>query len=174
MSKKIIRLTENELEKIVRKVLAEQQDQPNFFTSEDTGETYKLPQIKSLEDVNKFINIGTTGSSADIMKILRDFGLRWDTSKYRPSVNPMDTNVNWKNKNAMAAASQLYSYFSDGLAAIALTGMIDEKYYKTPTFVKAYNNEVYGKYNLNQVRSRFTNFDEVLAKVAQQNLQKLS
>jgi hypothetical protein len=174
MSKKIIRLTENQLEKIVRKVLAEQQDQPDFFTSEETGETYKLPQIQSLEDVNKFINIDG-GGYADVMKILRNFGLKWDTSKSRPSVNPMDVNVKWNQGAAVNVANQLFSYFSDGLSAIALTGMIDKKFYNTPTFVKAYNNQVYGgKYNLNKVRSRFTNFDDVLEKVAKQNLQKLS
>jgi len=181
MAKKIIRLTEKQLEDIVRKVIQEQTEDGNeneYFTTE-WGDVYKLPQIKNLEDVNNFVNFQPDGSYAKYMKMLRNYGLSY---KNQPIQNPLDvsSDAKWsKQKNPKSdlnvAADRLLDFFWDGLGTVAKTGFTEKRLWNTPQFQTAFNNEVYGrKYKLNDVRKTLRNYDDVLEKIVKVQLSKLS
>lgn len=83
MSKKIIKLTENQVKKIIGKLVSEQTtnqpqgQQPNnqpqgpqaTYKHTQTGQVYRLPLIKSDSDVSRFINFGGSGinQKADLL-----------------------------------------------------------------------------------------------------------
>jgi hypothetical protein len=83
MSKKIVRLTESQLKLMINKVIKEQtapvakpaapQQTPDEQLFKDQqGKVYRLPLIKSNEDINKFINF-QTGSRPEV--VLKSMGL---------------------------------------------------------------------------------------------------
>lgn len=78
MSKKVIKLTESQLKDLIGKVVREQIEQPQGpeqpFKHPQTGEVYKLPQIKSEDDLSRFINYGG-GSILEKANLLSSFGL---------------------------------------------------------------------------------------------------
>jgi len=140
--KKVVRLTEKQLEEIVRKVIAEQDAQAGEtqqFT-DDSGVTYKLPGIKDSEAWGRFVNFAD-GSYANAMKMLRDLGLQ-PQSNATMEPNPMDLSIKWNevktlNDRRALNADRLTSFFTDGLEAIAETGWHDERYFRTAPFQKA-------------------------------------
>lgn len=139
--KKIVRLTEKQLEEIVRKVIAEQDAQAGEtqqFT-DAAGVTYKLPGITDSEAWGRFVNF-SNGSYAGAMDMLRKLNLQ-QQSNSQMSPNPMDVNIKWNevktldDKRALNA-DRLISFFTDGLQAIAQTGFQDKRYFTTPQFQK--------------------------------------
>lgn len=170
--KKIIKITEKQIEDIVRRVIAEQEESSEFYTDKG-GKTYRLPQIKSDEDVIKFTNIDDI-SDEDMMKKLRTYNLTWVKGK-TPVVNPLDKDIKWseveKGGDVEKNASIVRKYFRDGLMAIARTGFIEPREYSTDYFKDVYNEE---GYSLNgEVRHLIENFDEVLGKLADEQLSKI-
>jgi len=167
--KKIIKITEKQIEDIVHRVIAEQEESSEFYTDKG-GKTYRLPEIESDEDVIKFTNIDDI-SDKDMMKKLRTYNLTWAK---RPKRNPLDINIKWseveKGGDVEKNASIVRNFFSDGLMAIAKTGYIKPNQYKNPPFEDVYDEE--GN-SLNNVRSYFTNFDDVLGKLADEQLSKI-
>jgi len=82
MSKKVVRLTESQLRLMINNVIKEQTDpvikppvsQQGQQTPDEQlykdqqGKVYRLPLIKSNDDVNKFINFAMGGNKSEVLK----------------------------------------------------------------------------------------------------------
>lgn len=165
--KKIIRLTETQLEDIIRKVIAEQDTEGTELWKDSAGVEYKLPGIKSNDDWSRYVNFG--GSRyATAMKMLRNLGLRYKSGSMRP--NPMDVGIRWNEVKKLddpraENADILMRNFQDGLAAIAQTGLQDTRGFKTPEFKNALAEQ--GNTKAADVERRYENYYDVLQKLGQ-------
>lgn len=175
--KKIVRLTEKQLEEIVRKVIAEQDAQsgePQQYTDGE-GVTYKLPGITDSEAWGRFVNFAN-GDYAEAMNILRKLSLNQQSNR-QMTPNPMDVNIKWNeiktldDKRALNA-DRLISFFTDGLRAIAQTGFLkDKRYFTTPEFQQALAK---AGTKAADVNSLYTNYYDVLQKLGQMQMSKIA
>jgi hypothetical protein len=105
MGKKVIKLTETQMKRIIEKVIQEQTapaqqkvtptqpSQPKRlpFKHTQTGEQFNAPYIKSDEDLSHFVNFGSGGSWKSMVEILKSHGLDL-TSEAEQSMNSMKQN----------------------------------------------------------------------------------
>lgn len=175
--KKIVRLTEKQLEEIVRKIITEQDAQAGEtqpFT-DAAGRPYKLPNIKNSQDWEIFVNWNGNNGLNHAFNTLKKLGLQWGEMRMDP--DPMY--VNWdefknndyKWKLLDEKADILYSFFSDGLQAIAITGYTDKYDFRKPEFA---NEMLDSGSDIKRARKYFKNFDDVLEKLAQIRLEKIA
>ena len=79
MSKKIVRLTESQLKLMINKVIKEQtapvakpaapqQNPDEQLYKDQQGKVYRLPLIKSNDDISKFINFAMGGNKSEVLK----------------------------------------------------------------------------------------------------------
>jgi len=174
--KKIVRLTEKQLEEIVRKVIAEQDAQAGEtqqFT-DNAGVTYKLPGITDSEAWSRFVNFAD-GDYAGAMNMLRKLNLQSQSNR-QMSPNPMDVNIKWNevktldDKRALNA-DRLISFFTDGLQAIAQTGLQDKRYFTTPQFQQVLA-DIGTK--AADVESLYKNYYDVLQQLGQLQMSKIA
>lgn len=151
--KKVIRLTERQLEDIVRRVISEQQDEGQH----QRKQRYGLEQIKDNETYNKFVNFAD-GSYETAMNTLNNLGLK----KGQRQLGGRDSK------------DILIGFFNSGLSAVAKTGITDPKLMKSNNFIEVLNSELNRPHNYNDVVAYYPNYCEVLSKVALQQLQKIS
>ena len=165
--KKIIRLTETQLEDIIRKVIAEQDTEGTELWKDAAGVEYKLPGITDSEAWSRYVNFGG-GRYATAMKMLRNLGLR-TKSGISMQPNPMDVGIRWNEVKTLddpraKNADRLLSIFQDGLQTIAQTGLQDTRGFKTPEFKNALA-EVGTK--AADVERLYDNYYDVLQKLGQ-------
>ena len=141
--KRVVKLTEAQLEMIVKRVISEQSmgvafgDEQNGLKikkeeakeqqapsesqglwKDSSGDTYKLGCVNSNDTWGKFVNFAG-GSYANATKVLRDFGLKTNFPK-----NPLDINIKWNTMTNLkdpifSSADYVVSAFNDGLEAFA-------------------------------------------------------
>lgn len=195
--KKVIRLTESDLEKIVRKVIEEQStgvafgaegngfkmmrepkeqqapEESQGLWKDQEGNVYKLRGITDSGKWSTFINNWSDGSMAGAMKVLTDSGLRFSGSR-EMSPNPL-FGVDWSkakindpvNKNG----DRVIRMFRNGLLAVAQTGFTDKRMWKTPEFTASM--EKMGT-KPSEALVFFPNFWDVLEKIVKLQLPKIS
>lgn len=187
--KRVIKLTESQLEQIVRRVIEEKYSGVAFggeqnglkIKKEETkeqqassesqglwkdaeGNTYKLGCINSNDAWGKFVNFAG-GSYANAIKMLRDSGLRVDGLQY----NPLDVNIRWEsmtnnNDPRMKSADFVVGAFNNGLEEFA-------KWNPNPQVIKNLKiKNSKGQDYTAQILKTMPNYFDVLAKVA--NTQK--
>ena len=153
--KKIVKLTESDLEKIVLRIIKEQ----SINTPLDGNSDYRLPKIDN-NTISKFTN-WANGDFTYAMKTLRDLGLRYGNITIQP--NPMNVNIKDFKGTVEDNADKLIGMFNKGLESIAITGYVEEKFFKLPIFQKTMNNV---GINPNEVAKLFTNYYNVLSGLA--------
>jgi hypothetical protein len=160
--KRVVKLTEAQLESIVRRVIQEQQvpAESQGLWKDDEGITYKLPCVNSNDAWGKFVNFGG-GSYATATKLLRDLGLTVKNLQY----NPLDVNIDWSKVNDLkdpkaAAAGFVITAFQNGLKQFA-------QWNPKPEIVKNLKIKDYtGKDYTAQILQVMPNYFDVLSKVA--------
>jgi hypothetical protein len=175
--KKVIRLTEKQLEDIVRRVIAEQDSQEDeVYWTDTAGVAYKLPGITDSEKWSTFVNWGPAGGNLGKgMALLRKFGLRYASGRGM-NPNPMDVGIKWNQVRSLSDprhrnGDKVYSMFTDGLAAVAQTGYTDKRYWKTPQFAKVMREA--GTKPADAV-ALFENYWDVLDKIVKLQIPKIS
>ena len=197
MKKNVIRLTESDLEKIVRKVIMEQMSGVAFgaegnglkvkketkeqqspqesqgLWKDQGGNVYKLRGITDSGKWSTFMNDWSDGSMAGGMKVLTDSGLRFSGSR-EMNPNPL-FGVDWKNVKMDDPVSKngdrVIRMFSNGLMAVAQTGYLDKRRWVTPEFTKAM--EADGT-KPSEALALFPNFWDVLEKIVKIQLPKIA
>lgn len=194
--KKVIRLTESDLEKIIRKVIEEQSagvafgaegngfkmmrepkeqspEESRGLWKDQEGNVYKLRGITDSGKLSTFINDWSDGSMVGLMKVLTDSGLRFSSSR-EMSPNPL-FGVDWKkvkmNDPVSKNGDRVNRMFMDGLMAVAQTGFTDKRMWKTPEFTASM--EKIGT-KPSEVLAFFPNFWDVLEKIVKIQLPKIA
>jgi len=172
--KKVIRLTEKQLEDIVRRVIAEQDGQEGAQYTDESGVTYKLPGITDSEKWGTLVNWALNGSIAEAMDLLRKYGLKPGNRRMDP--NPMDVNIKWDtitslNDPRQVNADRLISMFTNALIAVGKTGYTDKRYWQTPQFTNVMTKE--GTKPADAV-ALYPNFWDVLENILKLQLPKIA
>jgi hypothetical protein len=153
--KKVIRLTERQLENIIHRVISEQ------TKDDDGGDDFqiksKLSQITDNEAWNKFVNGWHVGSITDTINVLNNLGLK----KGSRQMGGKDASIN------------LISFFNSGLSAVAKTGVVNHRQMKGSTFVRALDSELATKFKTSDVLKYYPNYYEVLSKLAEMQIEKM-
>jgi hypothetical protein len=181
--KRVVKLTEAQLEMIVKRVISEQSMGVAFVGEENglkikkeetkeqqapsesqglwkdaSGDTYKLPCVNSNDTWGKFVNFAG-GSYANATKLLRDFGLNANFQN-----NPLDVNINWNaitnpKDPRYGTADYVVSAFNDGLEEFA-------KMNPNPQLIKNLKiKNAKGEDYTQTILRAMPNYFEVLAKV---------
>ena len=141
--KKVVRLTERQLQEVIRKVIKEQVSQTkpsqgkNFVQNYDNGTVeYKLPKIKSTKDLVDFQNWATPhGSQTAAMKWLLD--PKGGGLVLRGKDNQRVSGLDLRAQNDDAASAGIWNLFTDAMNAVARTGMVGSaRDYNGPEFRK--------------------------------------
>lgn len=160
--KRVVKLTESQLEMIVKRVIEEQQApaESTGLWKDEEGNTYKLPCVNSNDAWGRFVNFGG-GSYASATKLLRDLGLKVQKIQY----NPLDVNIKWETVNDLKdpraqSAGFVMNAFQNGLKEFA-------KWNPRPEVVKNLKIKDYmDKDYTAQIINIMPNYFEVLGKVA--------
>lgn len=134
MSKKILRITESQLKNVIGKIISEQtapqaQGPQQSYKHSQTGDTYRLPQIKSDDDLSRFVNYG-----GDIMQkanLLASLGL-----DLRGLAREENQGI---KKGGQPGASNQFLYIDDACVDFLYTVA---KYNINPKNVKVMSNQI--------------------------------
>jgi hypothetical protein len=153
--KKVIRLTERQLENIIHRVISEQ-------TKDDDGGddfqiNYKLSQITDNDSLDKFVNF-SEGSYANATNTLKNLGLKKGSQQM----------------GGKDATDNLITFFNYGLVAVAKTGVVNPQQMNGNTFVRALDSQLATtRFKTSDVLKFYPNYYEVLSKLAEIQIEKL-
>lgn len=134
---KIVKVTQSDLERIVSRVIKEQEEKDSQTLWKDNeGNIYKSSCIKSNNDLTKFLNFAG-GSYVNTTKVLRDLGLSMGRVKY----NPLEVNTDWNtidnktddaSRGKIKTANFVMKAFNDGLKGVAISNIDSESIKNLP------------------------------------------
>jgi len=131
--KKVIRLTESDLERIIKKIIKEQQapqESQGLFKDSD-GNVYKLTCVNSVDKWSDFVNWSKAMPSyKESTEFLRKLGTQWksDASNFSPFNQGLDyAKIEKENDYKIKQVDFLHTVFQDGLTQVAILNPAPEQ-----------------------------------------------
>lgn len=122
--KKVIKLTESDLERIIKKIIKEQQapQESQGLWKDSEGNVYKLTCVNSNDSWGEFVN-WASGPYSESTALLRKLGTQWksDASNFSPFNQGLDyAKIEKENDYKIKQVDFLHNSFTDGLIQVAI------------------------------------------------------
>lgn len=170
--KKVIKLTESDLERIIKKIIKEQQapQESQGLWKDSEGNVYKLPCVNSVDKWSDFVNWNKgLPSYKESTELLRKLGTQWKTDA--SNFSPFNQGINFaqiekENDYKIKQVDLLHGAFQDGLTQVAILN-------PAPDQIKRLRIKKDGVDYTNEVLKYIPNYFDILTKLSEIQKRKL-